>query len=122
MHHLLAKANTNQLGVLLADVDIGEVWQLSGQNGKGGFTSLSGIISFVFPKILIIGGIVFFIMIVFAGLGMISGAGGDDPHSQEQAKNFLTFSIVGLLIMFGSFWILQIISKVTGGSLGAIGF
>lgn len=106
------------MSVLLADgVDIGSAWPIANN-----FSSLSGVISFLFPRILILGGVVFFIMIVFAGFGMITGAGGDDPHSKEQAKNFLTFAVIGLLIMFGSYWILQIISKLTGGSLGALGF
>jgi Na+-driven multidrug efflux pump len=78
----------------------------------GTFNSFGEIISFIFPKILIIGGIIFFVLVIIAGFGVINGSGNDDPHSKEQAKNFLTYAIIGFIIMFGAYWILQILSFV----------
>lgn len=102
----------------LADVDIGQVWQFS--PAKGGFNSLADLMSFIFPRLLLLGGIIFFVLIVIAGIGVISGAGGGDPHKAEQSKMFLTYAVIGLIIMFGSFWILQIINFVTHGSLNSL--
>lgn len=76
------------------------------------FSSFGAVISYIFPKILIIGGIIFFVLVVIAGFGVISGAGNDDPHAKDQAKNFLTYAVIGLLIMFGAYWILQILSFI----------
>lgn len=76
------------------------------------FSSFGAVISYIFPKILIIGGIIFFVLVVIAGFGVISGAGNDDPHAKEQSKNFLTYAIIGMLIMFSAYWILQILSYV----------
>ncbi len=102
----------------LAQIDIGQDWQLSGKTG--GFGSLAEIVSFLLPKALLLGGVIFLIMIIIAGLGTIAGAGSDDPHKKEQARNFLTFGIIGLTIMFGAYWILQIINFLTGGTLKEI--
>lgn len=104
----------------LAQVDIGQNWQLSGGAGKGGFASLSDIVTSLLPKILIIGGVVAFILVIIAGVGVISAAGSGDSHGTENRKNFLVYAIIGLVIMFGAYWILQIINFITGGSLKGI--
>ena len=96
-------------------VNIQDIWDLA-KPGKG-FSSLGDFVSFVVPKFMLLAGIIFFFMIVFAGIGMISSAGKGDAHSAEQAKAFLTYGIIGLLLIFCSFWILQVINFVTGGSL-----
>jgi hypothetical protein len=85
------------------------------------FNNLADFFSFMMPKILLLGGIIFFVMVVIAGAGVVIGAGGDDPHKQEQSKNFLTYALIGLIIMFGAYWILQIVNFITGGSLGGLG-
>lgn len=108
--------------ILLADastdgIDIGKVWRFA---QVPQFSSLAGVFSFVLPRVFILGGVIFFVMIVIAGFGVIRGAGSDDPHNQEKARNFLTYSIIGLIIMIGAYWILQIINVVTGGSLDII--
>ena len=84
------------------------------------FQSLGGIVSFFLPKILLLGGIVFAVLMIIAGVGVISSAGSADAHAQEKARNFLTYAIVGLIIIFGAFWILQIINFVTKGALNDI--
>jgi len=100
--------------MLLAQVDISQKWPLAKN-----FPTLSSLVSSLLPKILIIGGVIFFFIIVISGLGMIVTAGGDE-HAAESRKNILTFAIIGFSIMFGSYWILQIINFITGGALGSI--
>lgn len=93
-------------------VDICDVWPLCAQ-----FTSIGEVVSWFLPKVLLLAGIIFFILIVIAGIGVITGAGSDDPHAKEQSRAFLTYAVIGLIIIFGAIWILQIISYLTGGSL-----
>ena len=96
-------------------VNIGEVFPLAQV-----FKTLGGLISRLYPMILLLAGVIFFILIIFAGIGVISGAGSDDPQAKEQAKSFLTYAVIGLIIIFGAFWIMQIINYLTGGALGGI--
>lgn len=96
-------------------VDLWRDWQLAQI-----FPTLSDFVSHLFPKVLLLAGIIFFILIVVAGIGVISGAGGDDAHAKEQSRAFLTYAVIGFIIIFGSYWILQIINYITGGSLSGI--
>lgn len=105
----------------LAQVDISKEWQLSGGDGKGGFTSLASLVTFLLPKVLLLGGIIFFIMVIIVGFGILKGAGSEDAQAKEKTKNYLTYGLVGLSIMFGAYWILQIINYITGGSLKNLG-
>ena len=98
----------------LAAVDIGKEYQ----PGKiTALQSLGGLVSSFLPKILLVAGIIFFLLTVAAGVAVIAGAGSGNPQNQERAKSFMTYSIIGLVIIFASYWIVQIISFVTFGSL-----
>ena len=100
--------------MLLAQVDIKNELQPAKNTD---FQTLGGVISAFLPKILLVAGIIFFIMTVLAGVGMIAGAGSSDAQSKEKARSFLTYSIIGLVIIFTSYWIVQIISFTTFNSL-----
>ncbi len=100
---------------LLAQVSIGSSWPLSCE--RGGFCTLSGLVSNLLPKIVLVGGIVFFILVVIAGLGVLAAAGSGDAHGMESRKQFLTYTIIGFIIMFSAYWILQIINYLTGGAI-----
>lgn len=99
----------------LAQVDIGKEWPLA-QN----FPTLSSLVSSLLPKILIFGGVISFIIVIVAGIGVIAGAGSGDSQATESRKNILLYALIGLIIMFGAYWILQIINFVTGGALQGI--
>lgn len=84
------------------------------------FQTLGGFISSFLPKILIIAGVIFFFLTVIAGFGVVAGAGSGDAHRQEKAKSFLTYMVIGFVIIFTSYWIVQLISFVTFNSLGGL--
>lgn len=100
--------------MLLADVDISKEWKLA-QN----FPTLASLVSSILPNALLLGGVICFIIVVITGFGVVTGAGGDE-HAAEGRKNILTYAIIGLTIMFGAYWVLQIINFITKGSLGNI--
>lgn len=96
-------------------VDIGTVFPIAKN-----FKTLSSLVSYLIPRFMILAGVIFFILVIGAGVRVVMTAGSGDAHAQEQAKNFLTLSITGLVIIFGSYWVLQIINFITGGSLRTI--
>lgn len=104
----------------LAQVDIGKTWQLSGEAGKGGFKSLGDLVSTLLPVLLVLGGIIFFVMVIMAGFGILRGAGSEDAQAKAKWHQILTYGAVGLIIMFGAYWIVQIINYITGGALNSI--
>jgi len=101
----------------LAQVDIKKVFPPA---QKASYATLGELISTFLPKILIFAGVIFFLMTVVAGVGVIAGAGREDPHAQEKAKSFFTNALIGLLIIFTAYWIVQLISFVTYNSLSKL--
>ena len=103
------------MGKAYAQVNITDSFPIA-QN----FPTLSSLVSVFLPRLLLLAGVIFFILVIGAGVRVVMTAGGGDPHAQEQAKSFFTLSITGLVIIFGAFWVLQIINFITHGSLGGI--
>lgn len=61
---------------------------------------------------LVFAGIVAFFLIILAGYKFITSGG--DPKAADSARKTLTYAVVGLLLVFLSFLIIETISTVTG--------
>ncbi|MEK7550967.1 MAG: hypothetical protein AAB535_04280 [Patescibacteria group bacterium] len=102
-------------------VDIG-IKFFGGQGGSHGgvgssFANLSGIgylVSLIVKGSFVLSGIIILFFFIMAGIGMISGAGGDDPKKTEQAKATMTSAVIGFVIVFTSYWIVKLIGQLIG--------
>ena len=74
------------------------------------------IIANLISVLFVISGIIILFMFVFAGLGMIRGAGENKPEEMAKAKKALTMAVVGFVVVFTSFWIIQLIEFITGST------
>lgn len=73
------------------------------------------IISILLPNILIGAGLIFFGMILVGGFGMIGGAGKESsPQSKAKSQAAITYGVIGFLLVISAFFILQVVSTVTG--------
>ena len=81
-------------------------------------TTLGTIVSLLLAYILPLAGIVLLLFLLFAGFQFLTSAG--DPKKVEQAKERLTSALVGFVIVFAAYWIVQIVGAVLG--LGTTGF
>jgi hypothetical protein len=82
------------------------------------FTSPGSLLSILLPNVIVLGGVMFFLYIVWGGWDMITGAGkSGNPSEMQKAWNKITYGLVGFLIVVGSFFILQIIETLTGVDL-----
>lgn len=61
---------------------------------------------------LVFAGVIALFLIIYAGYKFISSKG--DPQAVDAAKKTLTYAIIGLVIIFLSFFIVQVIATVTG--------
>ncbi|MBS3075968.1 hypothetical protein J4429_05955 [Candidatus Pacearchaeota archaeon] len=48
------------------------------------------------------------------GFGIIKSAGSGDAQSLEKGSKALTFAILGFVLIFSSFFIIQLIETITG--------
>lgn len=102
---------------LLAQVDIGKEFWLKRGLGIGDveqYKTLGGIVSIFLKNAFIIAGILLFFLLLFGGFGIIIGAGGGDPKKTAQGQQAVTSALIGFLIIFASYWIIQIIQVLTG--------
>lgn len=89
---------------------------------KTPFTDFGKLVSVIVSNLYIIAGVVVLFLIIFGGFGIISGAGAGDQQKTAQGKQALTAAVIGFLIIFTSYWIIQLIEIVTGLDILKPGF
>lgn len=78
------------------------------------FSTFANLVSVLLPNLYLLSGVIFLVLLIFGGLSLIMGAGGGDPQKAGQGKKAVTTAIIGFLLIFASWWIIQIIEVITG--------
>lgn len=81
------------------------------------FDTVGAIVSVIVANAFVIAGIAFFILLIFGGFSVIVSAGSGDEKGLEKARGAIVGAVSGLLLVIGSFWIIQIIEVITGISI-----
>lgn len=81
------------------------------------FSTFGEIVHVIIKNAFVLAGIISFLILVFGGFSVIMGAGAGDTKQLEKGKQAITGALAGLIIVVTSYWIVQIINKVTGMSL-----
>ncbi len=63
---------------------------------------------------LSLAGVLLLFILILGGIGMIRGAGNNDPKMVEQGKKAATSALIGFIVVFTSFWIVKLIEQITG--------
>jgi hypothetical protein len=72
----------------------------------------SGFINLALPWIFGVAGIILLLNIITSGLKMMTSQG--EPKTLQAAQAKLTTSLIGILILFGSFFIVKLIMQFFG--------
>ena len=102
---------------LLAQVDIGKDFKINPTQGisdPSQFQTIGGLISAILPNLYVAAGLILLFFLIFGGVMVILGAGKGESQQAEQGKKIVTRTIIGFLIIFLSYWIIQIVEIVTG--------
>lgn len=78
------------------------------------FSTFGDIVNVIIKNAFVLAGIMSFLLLVFGGFSVIMGAGAGDTKQLEKGKQTITGAIAGLIIVVTSYWIVQIIEKLTG--------
>lgn len=81
------------------------------------FTDLGSLVSVLLPNIYILAGILLLILMIGGGLAVIAGGQESDPRKTGQGASAVTAALIGFLIIFTSYWIIQIVQAITGFSI-----
>jgi hypothetical protein len=79
---------------------------------EGGTLTVGSILTRALTVIFLIAGVALLAMILMGGFTFLTSAG--DPKKMEQGRNQLTYAIVGFVIIFASFWLVQIFGTMFG--------
>ncbi len=83
-----------------------------GKNPIQDVESPYAFISLILPNIYIISGVLLLVYLVFGGFLMITSAG--NPDEAAKGQKIITNAIMGFVIIFASYWIIQMIEIITG--------
>lgn len=100
---------------LIAVVKIGDATPLGeGKGNLSSYTSLSQILSPLLKNALTLAGIIFLALILVGGIGMIASAGNGDQKKSEQSKKTITSAVIGFVVVFAAYLLIQLIEVLTG--------
>ncbi|MBM3209610.1 hypothetical protein FJZ40_04990 [Candidatus Shapirobacteria bacterium] len=72
--------------------------------------TIGNVFSVALTYVFIVAGLGLFIYLIMGGLRLMLSGG--DPNSIEQAKGKITNALLGFVIIFCSFWLVQIMEKI----------
>lgn len=102
----LAACQPGQAGFTLGDC----LTLTDGTKVSDTFKTPASMINLIVANVMILAGIIFFFMIVYSGYLFITGG----TKGADQAKQMITTAVIGIVLMFSAYWIVQIVQYVTG--------
>ena len=86
-------------------------------NAPGHFSNLQaisfqGVVQWAIAVVLVLAAVIFFFMLVIGGVKWITSGG--DKGKTEAARNQITAALVGLIIVFASWAIMQLVNLIFG--------
>jgi len=111
------------LKVIIADVGIpqhsqgipiGGAFKIGDRNIISVFPNLGAFLSTLIPNFYVFAGILLFLLLIFGGFTYIVNAGQQNPEGVQKGKKAITAALIGFLLVFTSWWIVQIIEIITG--------
>jgi Zn-dependent protease with chaperone function len=82
-----------------------------------GDVGVAKLISIILSNALVVAGILMLFLMIGGGIGVIAGAGQGSPESAAKGRQAVTAAVIGFIIIFAAYWIIQIIETVTGLSI-----
>ncbi len=99
----------------IAQIDIGEKFFGSGSTTKlKEITGIGSLVTTVIQIAFALAGIIFIVLLIAGGIGMIAGAGQDNPEQAAKGKQAVTSALIGFIVVFATYWIVQLIEELTG--------
>lgn len=98
-----------------AQVNIREAFLIRHPNATPFGRTLGDVFSLIVPNFIIVAGVFFIYLIIYGGyLLIIHGGRNNSTQLVQKGKNSITYGVLGFLLVVGSYFILQMISTITG--------
>jgi hypothetical protein len=80
--------------------------------GASGSLKPGEIITRFLPYIFVVAGLILLLYLVFGGLSLLTSGG--DPKAVQVAKGRITTALIGFIIVFVAYWIVQALGIILG--------
>jgi hypothetical protein len=99
---------------MLAQVDIGKTFLGPENKFPTTLEEIGPLVSRFINIAFIAAGVILLFFFIVGGISLISGAGGDNPEQLEKGKKAVTSALIGFIVVFAAYWIVQLIQVITG--------
>jgi hypothetical protein len=97
---------------LIAQINLQDAIKISEKNSVGDvYSDLGKLIGIIVPNLFLLAGVLFLFLLIFGGFSIISS---DSAKGVEDGKQKITSALIGFLVMFSAYWIVQIVEYLTG--------
>lgn len=95
-------------------IDIGETFFGSSGNVLSTPEGVGTLTTNIVRALFSLAGIILIVILIAGGIGIIAGAGNNNPEQAAKGKQAATSAVIGFVIVFASYWIVQLIEILTG--------
>jgi hypothetical protein len=96
-------------------VDLGEKFTLGvgGAPVKDVYQTPADIVNLIVFNLMVLGGIILFFMVILAGFKFLQ----DTTKGKEESMKIMKTALIGFILMFSAYWIVQIVQVITGTNI-----
>ncbi len=76
--------------------------------------TLGDLVSIVISAAFAIASILVVLLVIMGGIGIIAGAGSENPEQVAKGRQAITWAVIGFVIVFVAYWIIRVIELITG--------
>lgn len=97
-----AETNLNESFILRPGVKVSDVYKTP-----------ADLVNLITNNLMVVGGIIIIFMVILAGFKFM----GDTAKGKEEGLNIIKTAVIGFILMFAAYWIVQIIQVITGADI-----
>ena len=105
---------TNQVSPCNAgqgNISLGDCLKLSdGTNVSDVYSTPAFFVNLIVRNLFVLAGVICFLLVIYGGFKFITGG----QKGADEAKGIATAAVVGFIVMFSAYWIVQIIGLLIG--------
>ena len=75
------------------------------------------VITAILPFVFVIAGLILFVMFIFGGFTIFTSTG--NPEKIKQGQGIIVNALIGFLVIFAAYWIIQILETTLGFKITA---
>ena len=101
----------SQCGAGTGGIDLGNCLRLSDSTRVSSlYDNPAFLVNLLVSNLFVVAGVILFLFVILAGFKFLMGG----QKGAEDAKNILQTALLGFIIMFAAYWIIQIVALLTG--------